>query len=256
MTLLSSTPAIEVPSGVGSTRGPLRRSARAAGVCYLVTFVSIPALLLLGPVLNHANYIVSSGSDTRVFLGCLLYVITALAGIGTAVSLFPVVKRQNEAVALGFVTSRVIEGALLIVGVLSLLSVVSLRRDLGGTGTDHASLITIGQALVGVRNWTFVLGDSLMPAVNALLLGYLLYRSRLVPRLLPTLGLIGGPLLIISTTTTLFRGDHRITALAAIATAPIFVWELSLGLWLVIKGFTPSPITAGRVSPLEVELRS
>jgi len=229
----------------------LRKTALVAGGFYLITFISsIPAVFLLDPVLNDSNYIVSSGADTRVLWGCFLDLINAIACIGTAVTLFPVVKRQNEAVALGFVTARVFEAAVIVIGVVSLLSVVTLRQDLaGGAGTDDGSLVAIGQSLVAIRDWTFLLGPSLIPGVNALLLGYLLYRSGLVPRLIPVLGLIGAPLLIASATATLFRSNDPVTVLAAIATAPIFLWELSLGVWLVVKGFKPSPITAGMTEP-------
>ena len=223
-----------------------RRTAFAAGLFYLITFAaSIPAVFLLDPVLNHADYIQSSGADTRVLWGCLLDVVNALACVGTAVALFPVVKRQQEAVALGFVTSRTLEAAIILIGVVGLLAVVTLRRDLAGApGTDAASLVTTGRALVAVRDWTFLLGPSLMPGINALLLGYLMYRSRLVPRVIPVLGLVGAPLLIASAIVALFRGNHPVTVLAAIATAPIFLWELALGVWLVVKGFRPSPLTA------------
>ena len=114
---------------------------------------------------------------------------------------------------------------------------------------DTSSLVTTGRALVAVRDWTFLLGPSLMPGINALLLGYLMYRSGLVPRLIPVLGLIGAPLVIASATATLFRSNDRVTVLAAIATVPIFLWELSLGVWMVVKGFKPSPITAGMAEP-------
>src|SRR5207237_1000868 len=134
---------------------------------------------------------------------------------------------------------------IIVIGVVSLLAVVTLRQDLAGAaGTDSGSLVAIGKALVAIRDWTFLLGPSLIPGFNALLLGYLMYRSGLVPRLIPVMGLIGAPLLIASVTTTLFRGNDPILAFQAISTAPIFLWELSLGLWLVIKGFKPSPITA------------
>jgi hypothetical protein len=228
-----------------------RRTPLVAGLFYLITFVaSIPAVFLLAPVLDNADYIVSSGADTRVLWGCFLDLVNALACIGTAVALFPVVKRQNEAVALGFVTSRMLEAAVIVIGVVSLLAVVTLRRELAGApGTDTASLVAAGRSLVAVRDWTFLLGPSLMPGINALLLGYLMYRSGLVPRLIPVLGLIGAPLLIASATATLFRGSDPVTVLAAIATVPIFLWELSLGVWLVVKGFRPSPIAAGMAKP-------
>jgi Domain of unknown function (DUF4386) len=227
--------------------GTARRTALVAGVLYVLTFAaSIPALLLLGPVLSDPNYIVSAGSDPQVLAGCLLDLITALAGIGTAVALFPVVRRQNEGLALGFVTSRSLEAVFLVIGVVSLLAVVTLRQDLAGAaGTDKAALVTVGSALVAVKNWTFLLGPDLMAAVNALLLGTLLYRSRLVPRAIPTIGLVGAPLLLAATLATFFGGIEQGSLVAGIATAPIFVWELSVGLWMTFKGFTRSPVTDG-----------
>jgi hypothetical protein len=221
-----------------------RKTALVAGVFYLITFVSIPTLALYGPVKNHRDWILSSGSHADVLVGGFLEVIVALAGIGTAVTLYPVVKRQNEGVALGFVTARVVEAGLIFAGVLSLLSLVTLRQDLGGAaGADPAALVTAGASHVAVYNWAFLLGQSLMPGINALLLGSLMYRSRLVPRIIPVVGLIGAPILIASVITTLFRTDHQITVLAA-GFLPVAVWEFSLGVWLVVKGFRPCPITA------------
>jgi Domain of unknown function (DUF4386) len=172
-----------------------RRTALVAGLFYLITFAaSIPAVFLLAPVLNHPAYIVSPGADTRVLWGCFLDLVNALACIGTAVALFPVVRRQNEAFALGFVTSRMLEAAIIVIGVISLLAVVTLRQDLAGApGTDTASLVTTGRALVAVHDWTFPLGPGLMPGINAVLLGYLMYRSGLVPRLIPRAGTHRGP---------------------------------------------------------------
>jgi hypothetical protein len=228
---------------------PLRKTALVAGSFYLITFLSsIPAVLLLDPVLHHTNYIVSSGADARVFWGCLLDLVNAITAVGTAVTLFPVVKRQHEGVALGFVAARMFEAAIIVIGIVSLLAVVTLRRDAAGAGTDHATLIAVGRALVAVRGWTFLLGPSLIPGFSALLLGSLLYRSGLVPRIIPTLGLIGGPLLIASVTVAVFRDNHPVTVLAAISTAPIFVWELSLGVWLTVKGFNACPITTGMIT--------
>lgn len=224
-----------------------RKTAFVAGTLYLVTFAaSIPALILLGPVLDNPDYIVSSGADTRVVLGCLLDVVNAVAAVGTAVALFPVVRRQNEATALGFVTSRMLEAAVIMIGVVSLLAVVTLRQDYAGVaGSDAATLVTTGQALVDVRDWTFLLGPGLIPGINALLLGSLLYRSRLVPRVIPTMGLIGGPLLIIAAIATMFGYNEQFSAWSVLATLPVAAWELSVGAYLMVKGFKPSPITAG-----------
>jgi Domain of unknown function (DUF4386) len=231
-----------------TTRVPMdstRKTALVGGAFYVITFAaSIPALLLLAPVLNHPDYIASAGADTSVLWGCFLDLVTALAGIGSAVALFSVVKRQHEGFALGFVTSRIVEAVFIVIGVVSLLAVVTLRQA-GAAGTDSASLVTAGQALVAVRDWTFLLGPTLMAGINALLLGTLMYRSRLVPRVIPTLGLIGAPLLLTSTIATMFGINHLGSVWSTIAVAPIFVWELSLGVYLVVKGFKPSPITAG-----------
>jgi hypothetical protein len=219
-----------------------------AGALYLITFIaSIPAaLVLLPPVLENPDFILGAGSATGVVWGLYLDVINALAAIGTAVVLFPVVKRQSEAAALGFVTTRLLEAAVIFVGVISLLSVVTLRSDLAGaTGADASSLVTTGQALVAIRDWTFLLGPGLMAGLNALLLGYLMFRSGLVPRAIAILGLIAGPLMLASATGVLFGFFSQLSPVATIVALPVFFWELSLGVWLVVKGFKPSPITAG-----------
>jgi Domain of unknown function (DUF4386) len=218
----------------------MRKTALVAGILYLITFISsIPAVFLLGPVLSDPNYILGAGADSQVIGGAFLDLVNAIAAIGTAVALFSIVRRQNEGFALGFVTARMFEAAVIVVGVVSILAVVTLRQA-GATGADAASLVTTGRALVAIRDWTFLLGPSLVPGVNALLLGYLMYRSRLVPRLIPTLGLIGGPLLISSAVGTMFGVNDAVSVWSGIATLPIFLWELFLGLWMTFKGFDRS----------------
>ena len=218
----------------------MRKTALVAGALYLLTFIAIGTLTLYTPVLKDPAYILSSGSDTGLRWGALIEVIVALAGIGTAFTLFPVVKRQNEALALGFVTSRVIEGAMLLTGVVSLLSLATLHQAGAAAGADSASLLTSGASLVGTYNAAFLIGGTLMPATNALLLGSLMYRSGLVPRIIPTLGLIGGPLMISSVIGQIIGINEQISVWSLIALLPIFAWELSLGLYMAIKGFKPS----------------
>ena len=242
-TLIPNSPAgstAATPGRVPATS--LRRTAAVAGGLYLITFVtSIPTLPLFAP-LQEPGYVLGPGADTGAFWGVLLNVVCALAGVGTAITLFPVVKRQNEGLAIGFVASRTIEGVLIIVGVVCLLSLVSLRQGAGGVET--ASLVTAGTVLVTLHGWTFVLGQSLMPVVNALLLGTLLFRSRLVPRAIPLLGLIGAPLLFASVVATIFGFYDQTSPIGVVAALPIAVWEFCLGVWLVVRGFSPSPITA------------
>lgn len=214
-----------------------RKTALAAGILYLLTFVSIPIGFLYSSVLNDPNYIIGSGPDTPVIIGGILEIIVALAGIGTAVALFPVVKRQNEGVALGFIGTRVLEAGTIFADVVSLLAVVALRR--AGVGEDA---LATGKALVTLYG-LFRLGQNLIPAINALLLGSLLYQSRLVPRVFPLLGLIGAPLLIANTVVLMFGiASGPVFVLTGIGVLPIALWEFSLGVWLTVKGFNSSAI--------------
>ena len=216
----------------------LRKTALAAGVLYILTFVSIPTLALYGPV-KEPDYITGPGPDTSVLVGGILEMVVALACIGTAVALYPVVRRQNEGVAMGFVGVRVLEAAMIVSGIASLLSIVSIRQ--AGAGPDA---VIIGHSLVAEYNNTFMLSQALLPAINALLLGSLMYKSRLVPRVLPVLGLIGAPLLIASVVAKYFGIYEEQSAWSLLGAVPIAAWEFSLGVYLVVKGFKPSRITA------------
>jgi Domain of unknown function (DUF4386) len=223
---------------------PTTRSARIAGVFFLITFVtSIPALILYGPVLNDAHYVLGAGADTRIAVGAFLEVILAIAGIGTAVTLFPVLKRQSEGVALGYVAARVLESTVIAVGIVSVLSVVTMRQ--GFAGTDGGAFVVAGKILVAIHKWTFLLGPGFVAgAGNGLLLGSLMYRSGLVPRPMALLGLIGGSLACVAATLELFGVIEQVSAAAAIMTLPEAIWEASLGIWLVVKGFRTAPVTA------------
>ncbi|SBV26124.1 protein of unknown function [Micromonospora krabiensis] len=219
-----------------------RRTALVAGGFYVLTFVSIPTVALYGPV-HDADYILGTTSETPVVIGGVLEVIVALACIGTAVALYPVLKRHGETRALGFVSARILEAAGIFVGVASLLTLVTLRRADAG-----ADALVTGQTLVAFYDSIFLLSQGFLPAVNALLLGSLLYQARLVPRLLPVLGLVGAPLLVVSDLGTLFGLWDRLSPVAAVAALPIAVWEFSLGVYLIVRGFRPTALTAGVVT--------
>jgi hypothetical protein len=235
--------------------------ARVTGVLFLITFIaSIPAAFVFyAPVLDDPRYIVGGGADTLVSLGALLEFIVVIANIGTAVVLWPVLRRVNEILALGYVTSRVLESTIILVGVFSLLTVVSLRsgfdpalplEDLAGTaGADAALLVTAGKLLVALHDWTFLFGPGILAGVgNGLMLGYLMYRSALVPRGMAVLGLIGGPVLVAAAVAVLFGVIEAGSVWQIIATIPEFLWELSLGIWLMVKGFNPSALS--RLQPV------
>ena len=217
-----------------TTMSSSRKIALTAGVLYLLTFVSIPTLAIYGPV-KSANYILGAGPDTSAIIGGILEIIVALAGIGTAVTLFPVLKKQNEGAALGLVAARVLESGTIFVGVAFLLSIVTLRQ--AGAGAD--ALVT-SHALAALYDRIFLLGQSFMPAICDLLLGFLLYRSRLVPRALSLIGIVGGPVLLVGYIAVLFGlvGQHG--ALAGLSALPVALFEFALGVWLIVKGFNPS----------------
>lgn len=238
-----------------TTRAPMgspRRTALLAGIFYLITFVSIPTLALYGPVKSQTDFILSSGTDTAVLWGAFLEVVVALACIATAVTLYPVLRHQNEGMALGFVAARTLEAAMIFTGVASLLSLVSLRNA-GATGAQAAALLVAGASHVATYQWAFTLGQSLMPGINALLLGAVLYRAGLVPRAIPVIGLLGAPLHLTAVLLTMFGVIDRLGPVAALAALPIAVWEFSLGVHLIVKGFTPSPITAATIEAGAVE---
>ena len=226
---------------------PTRKVALAGGIAYLLSFAaSIPQLKLFAEVIDDpSGYVGSSRSNTALLWGSWLEVVTAAACIGTAVALYPVTRRVSRTAAIGFVTSRVVEAALILVGVVCLLSVVTLQHDFAGvTGARADALGVTGAALVTMRQWTFLLGPGLVAGINALFLGTTLLRGRLVPRVIPTIGLIGAPIILMSATVTIFGGWGQTSAVGALCALPIAVWEFSLGVWLTVKGFKPAAATA------------
>jgi hypothetical protein len=242
------------PATTRATTDPMRRTARAAGVLYLLTFVSIPTLALYNPIRDHADFILGAGTSTGVLWGAGSEVIVGIAGISTAVVLFPVLKRQSETAALGLVAARLLETTLIFVSVISLLTIITLRSDVAATaGADKASLTTTGHALLAVYDRTFLLSQSLMPVFCDLLLGYLLYRSRLVPRIFPMVAFIGAPLLLASDISIFFGVLDRVAPIAGLAVVPVALFELCLGLWLLVKGFNPSsPVLTRRTIDVDI----
>ena len=218
-----------------------QKRARVFGVLFLVTFVtSIPALALYQPVLDDpAGYITGAGHDKQILFAALLELLLIIANLGTAVVIFPIVRRQNEEWALGYVTARVIESTFILVGILSVLGIITLRNQVAGAAEG-----TVAYTLAAIKDWTFLLGPGWVVGWgNGLILGYLMYRSELVPRRAAWLGLIGGPLIIVSGTAVMFGGDHpsnTLHSLQGLATIPEFLWELFLGVYCTFVGFTPS----------------
>ncbi|MFE7774885.1 DUF4386 domain-containing protein [Streptomyces sp. NPDC057445] len=224
-----------------------RRTAVVAGVLFLITEIAaIAGLVLYRPVLGATDHAVAPGADTWVSLGALCEVVLAVAVVGTGVALFPVVKRWNEGVALGYVCGRLLEAAVIVVGIVSVLSVVTLRQDLAGAaGADGDSLAAADKSLVAIHDWTFLLGPNIALGLNTVLLAYLMYRSRLVPRFIAVLGLVGGPVICASAVAVMFGLYQQVSVPGSAAALPVFAWEVSLAVRLITKGFRPSPATSG-----------
>jgi hypothetical protein len=212
-------------------------------VLFLITFAtSIPALYLLQPVLDDpVGYVEGGGSANRIFFGAFLELLLIIANIGTAVVVYPILKRQNHALSLAFVAARIMESVFILVGVLSVLSIVTLSQE--NAGGDEGA---IAYTLAALKDWTFNLGPGFVVGWgNGLILGYLMYRSELVPRRLAMLGIVGGPLIILSGTLVMFGVADQGGTLQGLCTIPEFIWELGLGIYATVWGFrASSPILA------------
>ena len=218
-----------------------QKRARWFGVLNLITFAtSIPALLLFQPVLDDpVGYIAGAGHDKRILFGALLELLLIISNIGTAVVIVPIMWRRYKDLAIGYVTARLFECTFILVGILSVLGIITLRNQVAGPAEG-----TVAYTLAAIKDWTFLLGPGWVVGWgNGLILGYLMYRSELVPRRAALLGLIAGPLIILSGTAVMFAGDHpsdTLRSLQGVATIPEFLWELFLGVYCTIKGFRPS----------------
>ena len=224
-----------------------RRAASWAGWFMAITFVtSIPALLLYHSILHDHNYILGTGSEGRVEFAAFLEVLLPIANIGVAVVMFPILKRQSERLALGYVASRIVESTVICVGFIALLSILTLRDDLAGSvGANGGSLVIAGRTLVAIHDWTFLMGPGFCVGVNDLLLGYLMYTTGLMPPRLAMVGLIGGPLIFASKILVVFGVFDIYSSAAGIFAIPVFVFEASFAIYLIVKGFRASPVLSG-----------
>jgi hypothetical protein len=246
-----STTTTGTPARKRAQRAPmtaLRRTALVVGVLFVITYItSIAAkFFFYPPFLENADYLLGSGEDTRVLWGACAEMILIIANIGTAVALYPVLKQRFPALSLGFVTARVMESVFIAIGILSVVTLVTMRQDFSGTvGGDTTALAPISHTLVSLQQWTFNLGPGFVVGVgNGLLLGYMMYRTGLVPRALAMLGLVGGTLIVLSGAAIVLGIIDAGSATQVVASMPEFVWELSFGVYLIAKGFRRSAATS------------
>ncbi|QBR93325.1 DUF4386 domain-containing protein [Nocardioides euryhalodurans] len=226
---------------------PTRRAATIVGWLFVLTYVtSIAAKIWFYPPLFDGNYITGPGQDTRVLWGAFSEAILIIANIGTATVIYTVIKKRHPNLALSFVAARVMESVFIAVGILAVLTVVTLRQDYAAAGEQSAAgLAVVGDAFLAMQEWTFGLGPSFVVGVgNGCILGYIMYRTGLVPRRLAMFGLIGGPLIILSGSAAMLGYIELDGTWQMLSAAPEFVWELGLGIYLIVKGFKSSPSTA------------
>jgi hypothetical protein len=228
---------VKVISAKRAPMSSLRKTSMLAGVLYLLTFVSIPTVALYSSI-HLPGYITDSGSDNPVIIGGILEIIVALAGIGTAVVLYPVLRKQNENAALGLVAARILESGTIFVGVAFLLSIVTLHQT--GAGADA---LATSHALVALYDRIFTLGQSFMPAICDLLLGFMLFKTRLVPRALAIIGMLGALPLVAGYIAMLFGLIERNSPMAGLSAVLVALFEFSLGVWLIVRGFNSTSKT-------------
>jgi len=227
-----------------------RRIATFTGWLWVITFITsiLARFVFYAPVRDHGDYVTGAGSDakTLIAIGALLELLLIIANVGTAVVPFSIHKRVNETGAVAFVTARLVECTFIAIGIVCMLAISTLRQD-APSGTTPA----LGQGIRAVYEWSFRLGPGFIVGVgNGLILGWLMYTSGLVPRRLAMFGLIGGPLVIIAGTLVIFDVIKAGGPVQGLMTIPEAFWELSLGIYLIVKGYrTSSPALAGTREP-------
>jgi len=246
---MNETGSTSIPRPKGS-RLDIQRTARIFGWLFIATFItSIGAKALfvsgVGGTFSQLSFTPGAINETSVYAGAILEFLLIVANIGTAIVLYPIVKRQSEGLALGYVTARVVESTFILVGLMSIISLVSVNEAFAGaTGAEASALAAQGGSLVASYDWAFLFGPGLVVGFgNGLILGYLMYRSGLMPRRLAMFGLVGGPMLILSFGLILFGVYENGSGPAFLLAFPEIIWEVSICIYCAWKGFRPSPIT-------------
>lgn len=221
-----------------------RTAAIYTGVFFLISDVaSIAALLLFQPLLKNADFITSSGiSEPLILLGTVLEILTAFAAAATALVLYPILRKQSQSMALGYVIFRALEAAMILIGVLCVLAVLALRTNFLASAGDPAIYQVVAGALIAIKNWSFVFGPNIILAVNATILGYLLLQSKLVPRTIALLALIDGPVILTVAILVLFGVVVQDSPIQILSAMPMLAFEVSFSLYLIIKGFKSEAI--------------
>ncbi len=222
-----------------------RKNAMIAGVLFILADVAaVLGLILYSPILGNPDYLITGAANAnQIILGTLLELILACSAVGTSIMLFPYLKKFNEGIALGYVCFRLLEAVIIIVGIVSVFSLLTLSQEFVKAGTPNATFFqTSGTVLIAVHDWTFLLGPNFMLGINSMMCSFLLYQSKLVPRFIAVMGLAGATLILIAALLEMFGTILQLSTWGAVLALPIFAYEITLAIWLIVKGFNVSAI--------------
>ncbi len=231
------------------TKNKYRNTAILTGVLFIVAAIaSITGLYLYTPILNDSDYIIKDAfQETQVLFGALFEIITAFAVIGTPIALFPILRKHNQSLALAAICFRLLEATIIIIGIMSLLTIVSLNHEfLNETKANVPAFQLASKLLVSLHNWTFLYGPNLVLGPSTLITSYILYKSKIVPRYISILGIVGGPLISICAILVMFGIFIQISVIGALFAIPVFLYEMSLAIWLIINGFNLTFLNVGQ----------
>ncbi|MED4454924.1 DUF4386 domain-containing protein [Metabacillus fastidiosus] len=224
-----------------------RKAAKIVGVLFILAAVTaVIGLILYDPILNGSDYL-SKGSEhaNQVILGALMELVLVVAAIGTATTMFPILRKYNETIALWHVCFRFLEAIVITVGVISVLSLLTLSREFAAAGApDIASFQASGTLLKSIHDWTFLLGPNFMLGINTMMYSYILYKTKLVPRFIPILGMTGAALIFICALLVMFGVIEQLSVWGAILALPVAANEMILAVWLISKGFNQSALAS------------
>ncbi|MDI6033720.1 DUF4386 domain-containing protein [Flavobacterium sp. LB2P84] len=223
----------------------IRKNAIIVGVLFILAAVSaIIGLALYQPILNDPDFIIKgAANNTQVIWGAFFELILAFSVIGISYMMYPILKKKNENIAIGYVCFRLLEGTIVVIGIISLLSLVTLNQDFSKVSNQNVSSFLIaGKLLVAVHNWTFLFGPNFALGPSTLMMSYFLYKSKLVPRYISIFGLVGGPLIFTSAVLVMFGVFLQVSVWGAILAIPVFAYEMSLAIWLIVKGFNSTQL--------------
>ncbi|HQW25439.1 MAG TPA: DUF4386 domain-containing protein [Saprospiraceae bacterium] len=222
-----------------------RSNAIAAGILFIIAAVAaMTGRILYGPILADPDYIIKgTAHEAQVLWGAFFEILTAFAVIGTPVALFPVLRKYNQSLAIATVSFRLLETTMIIVGILSLLTIVTLSHEFTNEiNPDTTSYLLAGKSLLAFQNWTFAFGPNVALGPSTFMTGYLLYRSKLVPRFISILGMVGGPVIFTCGVLVMFGMFTQTSLWGGLLAIPVFVYEMSLAIRLLSRGFNKTEV--------------